>query len=86
MTKPSWRRYQQDLPPPCWRCAKSCTSCARAESDAARRMDILAYQINEIEAAHLQPGEEEELRAERNRLANAEGPGLAGAGGHPAAG
>jgi DNA repair protein RecN (Recombination protein N) len=45
----------------------------QAESDSARRADILTYQINEIEAAHLRPGEEEELREERNRLANAEG-------------
>ncbi|MBN2549116.1 MAG: DNA repair protein RecN [Anaerolineales bacterium] len=43
------------------------------ERDAARRSDMLAYQIKEIEAAHLRPGEEEELRGERNRLANAEG-------------
>ena len=45
----------------------------QAESEAARRSDILTYQINEIEAARLRPGEEEELRDERNRLANAEG-------------
>jgi DNA repair protein RecN (Recombination protein N) len=45
----------------------------QAESDAARRADILTYQINEIEAARLRPGEEEELLEERNRLANAEG-------------
>ena len=44
-----------------------------AESEAARRTDILTYQINEIEVARLQPGEEEDLRTERNRLANAEG-------------
>ncbi len=43
-----------------------------AERDAARQTDILAFQIGEIEAAHLRPGEEEELRDERNRLANAE--------------
>jgi len=43
-----------------------------AESDAARRVDMLHFQINEIESAHLHPGEEEDLRAERNRLANAE--------------
>jgi DNA repair protein RecN (Recombination protein N) len=42
------------------------------ERDAARRMDLLAYQINEIEAAALNPGEEESLREERTRLANAE--------------
>ena len=44
-----------------------------AEQDASRQIDILKYQINEIEAAHLQDAEEEELRAERTRLANAEG-------------
>jgi DNA repair protein RecN (Recombination protein N) len=44
----------------------------QAEKEAARRMDMLAYQIREIEAAHLRPDEEEALREERNRLANAE--------------
>jgi DNA repair protein RecN (Recombination protein N) len=44
-----------------------------SEQDSARRSDMLTYQINEIEAAHLKPGEEETLRDERNRLANAEG-------------
>jgi DNA repair protein RecN (Recombination protein N) len=44
----------------------------QAEKEAARRMDVLSYQINEIEAARLQPGEEEELQGERTRLANAE--------------
>jgi len=44
-----------------------------AEQDAARRIDTLTYQINEIESARLQTGEEAELQAERNRLANAEG-------------
>ena len=43
-----------------------------AESEAARQLDILNYQINEIEAANLQVGEEDTLRSERNRLANAE--------------
>ncbi|HLE53524.1 MAG TPA: DNA repair protein RecN [Anaerolineales bacterium] len=43
-----------------------------AESEAARRIDLLSYQINEIESARLQPGEEEDLRSERTRLANAE--------------
>lgn len=45
----------------------------QAERDAARRSDMLSYQINEIEMARLQPGEEQLLREERNRLANAEG-------------
>lgn len=44
-----------------------------AEKDASRQIDILGYQINEIESAHLREGEEDELRAERTRLANAEG-------------
>jgi len=44
-----------------------------AELDAARRSDLLSYQINEIETARLRPGEESELQDERNRLANAEG-------------
>ena len=45
----------------------------RAERDAAREADMLTYQIKEIEGARLRPGEEETLREERNRLANAEG-------------
>jgi DNA repair protein RecN (Recombination protein N) len=49
------------------------TDLRMAEKDATRQIDILEYQINEIEATHLTPGEEEDLRAERNRLANAEG-------------
>jgi DNA repair protein RecN (Recombination protein N) len=44
----------------------------RSESESARLADLLQYQINEIEAARLEPGEEENLRAERTRLANAE--------------
>ncbi|HEX6304063.1 MAG TPA: DNA repair protein RecN [Anaerolineales bacterium] len=44
----------------------------QSEHEAARRTDLLTYQINEIAAARLQPGEEEELQAERTRLANAE--------------
>ena len=42
------------------------------ESEAARRIDLLNFQINEIESARLQLGEEEELKSERTRLANAE--------------
>ncbi|MBM3137763.1 MAG: DNA repair protein RecN [Chloroflexi bacterium] len=43
-----------------------------AEQDAARMSDLLTYQIQEIDAAKLKPGEENELRDELNRLANAE--------------
>jgi DNA repair protein RecN (Recombination protein N) len=44
----------------------------RDERELARRMDLLQYQVSEIEAARLEPGEEEELAQERTRLANAE--------------
>lgn len=49
------------------------TELRAAEKDASRQIDVLEYQINEIEAAHLRVDEENELRAERTRLANAEG-------------
>lgn len=44
-----------------------------AEIESARRIDILNFQINEIETSRLKPDEESGLREERNRLANAEG-------------
>ena len=44
----------------------------RDERELARRMDLLEYQMNEIEAAKLQPGEEGELNQERTLLVNAE--------------
>ncbi len=44
----------------------------QSELDAARRVDMLNYQIQEIDAAKLTTGDEEELRQERLRLANAE--------------
>jgi len=43
-----------------------------AEQDAARQTDLLKYQIQEIEAAMIQPGEEDILRRELSRLANSE--------------
>ena len=42
------------------------------ERERARRIDLLTYQVEEISAARLKPGEEEELDAERKRLGNAE--------------
>lgn len=42
------------------------------EQDAARRVDMLTYQIQEIDAAQLQTDEETSLRQDRTRLANAE--------------
>lgn len=44
----------------------------KAQADADRRIEILTYQAEEIEDARLKPGEDEELRKERDRLANAE--------------
>ncbi len=40
--------------------------------DLAQRADLLAYQIEEIQGAALQPGEDEELETERRRLTHAE--------------
>jgi DNA repair protein RecN (Recombination protein N) len=45
----------------------------QAEKDAANRIDLLEFQAGEIEGAHLVAAEEEDLRSERTRLANAEG-------------
>jgi DNA repair protein RecN (Recombination protein N) len=44
----------------------------KAQADADRRIEMLTYQAEEIEAAKLKPGEDDELRRERDRLANAE--------------
>jgi DNA repair protein RecN (Recombination protein N) len=43
-----------------------------ANHDRALRLDLLSFQINEIGAARLTPGEEEALRQERAILANAQ--------------
>lgn len=43
-----------------------------AQADSARRLEMFTFQAEEIEAARLKPGEDEELRHERDRLANAE--------------
>ncbi|MCS7257445.1 MAG: DNA repair protein RecN [Thermomicrobium sp.] len=42
------------------------------EREREHRADLLRYQVQEIEAARLRPGEEDELLAERARLQNAE--------------
>lgn len=42
------------------------------EAEKERRIDLLKYQIDEIESASLQPGEEEELNSRKLRIANAE--------------
>jgi DNA repair protein RecN (Recombination protein N) len=51
---------------------KELSGLRQAESDAARRSELLEYQIEEIAIAKLKAGEEEILREERTRLANAE--------------
>jgi len=43
-----------------------------AERERAQRLDLLRFQCQEISAAQLQPGEDEELEKERRRLQNAE--------------
>jgi DNA repair protein RecN (Recombination protein N) len=43
-----------------------------AERDRAQREDLLRFQVSELEAARLRPGEEDELRAERQRMQHAE--------------
>ena len=42
------------------------------ERELAQRVDFLTYQVGEIGAANLRPGEEEDLVLERDRVANAE--------------
>jgi DNA repair protein RecN (Recombination protein N) len=44
----------------------------KAQTDSERRLEMFTYQAEEIEGARLKPGEEEGLRQERDRLANAE--------------
>src|SRR5689334_4921636 len=44
----------------------------KAQADADRRIEVLTFQAEEIEAAKLKAGEDDELRKERDRLANAE--------------
>jgi DNA repair protein RecN (Recombination protein N) len=43
-----------------------------AERDRAQREDLLRFQLSELNAAHIRPGEEEALRDERRRLQHAE--------------
>jgi DNA repair protein RecN (Recombination protein N) len=43
-----------------------------AQRDAEHRTEMLTFQADEIEAARLRRGEDEELKKERDRLANAE--------------
>ena len=47
------------------------TALERDDRELARRTDLLRFQVEEISAANLEPNEEEELRADRQRLGNA---------------
>ncbi len=47
------------------------TICAN-EMERERKIDLLRFQIQEIESANLKKGEEEELNSEKNRMANRE--------------
>jgi len=42
------------------------------ETQKARRMDLLRYQIEELEAGNIRPGEQEELAQQRNMYRNSE--------------
>ena len=44
----------------------------QAQADVEHRIEMLTFQAEEIETARLKPGEDEELKQERDRLANAE--------------
>jgi DNA repair protein RecN (Recombination protein N) len=54
-----WRRLEQDL-----------AARREAGSDRAAQIELLRFQVGELEALGLKPGEHAELRAERDRLAN----------------
>ncbi|GGI95822.1 DNA repair protein RecN [Alicyclobacillus cellulosilyticus] len=56
-----------------WREALAAWEAAQLDERArAQRLDMIQFQIEEISAANLQPGEEEALREERQRLLHAE--------------
>jgi DNA repair protein RecN (Recombination protein N) len=51
---------------------KELAAMKRDQRELARRLDLLNFQVEEISAAALTPGEDEALESERRRLANAE--------------
>src|SRR5882762_3876490 len=56
-----------------YRTAREAVESTRAaERDRAQREDLLRFQLSELDAARLRPGEEDELRQERRRLQHAE--------------
>ncbi|MBO8163123.1 MAG: DNA repair protein RecN [Brevibacillus sp.] len=57
----AYRRIRQDL-----------ERMAKNERELAQRIDLLNYQLREIEAASLEPGEDERLLAQRKKWSNVE--------------
>src|SRR5262245_30941404 len=57
----AWRAVTEDV-----------ASLQAAARDRAQREDLLRFQVSELHAARLRPGEEDELRQERRRLQHAE--------------
>lgn len=56
-----------------WRAARrEVETLDRRRRDAAQRADFLRFQVEELEAARLRPGEEEELEDDARRLSHAE--------------
>jgi DNA repair protein RecN (Recombination protein N) len=56
-----------------WRAAQArLEELLQGEQDRLRMVDLWSYQSKEIEAAHLEPGEDEALETEKRVLANAE--------------
>lgn len=53
------------------RLRKELNECDLDEGERIRRMDLLQYQVGEIDEAELSPGEEEELQAQRKLMRNA---------------
>lgn len=54
------------------RCLRELSELCGDERERTRLMDLLVFQLKEIDSAKLKPGEEESLRAERLRLINFE--------------
>ena len=53
-------------------CRRKMASLHRDEREKARTLELLRYQVNEIDAASLKDGEEEALEARREKVKNAE--------------
>ena len=66
------RRRVADLVSQVQRIRRERANLEQSKRERAQRIDLLQYQIAEIEAAALEPDEEEALTEERTRLANAE--------------